>query len=103
MRRDDRLAVEVVYALPLAQDCVAVTLPAGACLREAIECSGLLQRHPAIDLASCRVGIWGRRARLDDPLRDGDRVEIYRPLQIEPKEARRARAAHSKARRGRAA
>jgi hypothetical protein len=96
MRDDDTLAVEVIYALPLTQDCVTLALPAGCRVREAIEGSGLLQRHPSIDLESCRLGVWGRRAKLDDALRDGDRVEIYRPLQVEPKEARRARAADRK-------
>ena len=61
-------------------------------LAEAIETSGLLRKFPEIDLARNRVGIFGRLARSDAPLRDGDRVEIYRPLTVEPKEARRRRA-----------
>ena len=100
MAEADALTVEVVYALPLAQDCTLVKLPPGATLRAAIDRSGLLQRHPAIDLASCRVGIWGRRAELDAPVRDGDRVEVYRPLQVDPKEARRERARRRVLRRG---
>lgn len=86
------LTVEVVFALPLEQDCTVVELPGGASVRDAIAMSGVAARHPAIDLGACRVGIWGRRAGLDDPLRDRDRVEIYRSLQADPKESRRQRA-----------
>lgn len=59
---------------------------------EAIQASGLLHDFPEINLARNRVGIFGRLARSDAPLREGDRVEIYRPLTLEPKEARRRRA-----------
>ena len=86
------LTVEVVFALTLEQDCTVVELPDGATVREAIARSGLAGRHPTIDVGACPVGIWGRHAHLDDLLRDRDRVEIYRPLQVDPKEARRARA-----------
>lgn len=84
--------VEVVYALSLEQDCCPLELPAGACVREAITQSGVLERHPEIDLQAQAVGIWGRRVSLDEPLRDRDRVEIYRPLRCDPKEVRRRRA-----------
>lgn len=87
-----RLSVEVVYALPLHQDCSQVMLPPGARVRDAIEQSGVLDRHPEIDLAQQEVGIWNRRTGLDEPLRDRDRVEIYRPLRADPKEVRRRRA-----------
>ena len=86
------LTVEVVYALPLAQDCTRVTLPAGASVRDAIVSSGVLGRHSEIDLSRQEVGIWNRRASLDAPLRDRDRVKIYRPLTADPKEVRRRRA-----------
>lgn len=92
MARVKSLSVEVVFALTLQQDCTAVVLPEGATLREAIARSGVLARHPQLDLALCRVGVWGRRAALGDRVCDGDRVEIYRPLQADPKEARRERA-----------
>jgi hypothetical protein len=84
------MRIEVVYALPLQQDCTVVECRAGATVREAIENSGILRRHPDIDLT--RIGIWGKRCSLDERLREGDRVELYRPLGADPKEVRRARA-----------
>ena len=93
------MRVEVVYALPLEQDCSSVELPEGATIREAVERSGVLMRHPQIDCTTARVGILGRRSGWDALLRDGDRVEIYRPLQADPKELRRRRAAGSASRR----
>jgi len=86
------MRVEVVYAQPLEQDWQAVELPPEATVAEAIARSDILLRHPEIDLQSARVGIWGRWCTLATGLRDGDRVEIYRPLQADPKEVRRQRA-----------
>jgi len=83
--------VEVVFALPLVQDVTVVQCREGASVREAIEQSAVLMRHPDIDLE--RVGIWGRRCALDDTVRAGDRIELYRPLTADPKEVRRRRAA----------
>lgn len=90
------LQVEVVYALPLEQDCSVVEVPDGARVRDAIERSGALQRHPEIDLERHAVGIWNRRVALDQVLRDRDRVEIYRPLTADPREIRRRRAEAAK-------
>jgi putative ubiquitin-RnfH superfamily antitoxin RatB of RatAB toxin-antitoxin module len=86
------LVVTVAYS-PRAGvvDEVTVRLPDSARLEDALRASGVLERHPDIDLAVQRVGIWGRFQPLDAPLRDRDRVEIYRPLQVDPKEARRQR------------
>lgn len=61
--------------------------------------SGLLEAMPELRLQALEVGIFHRRCALDTPVRDGNRVEIYRPLQIDPKEARRLRAAAQKGRR----
>ena len=88
-----RLAVEVAVARAAAPLLVAVELPAGATVRDAIERSGLLARCPEVDLARCGVGVFGRSRGLDEPVADGDRVEIYRPLPQDPKELRRKRAA----------
>jgi hypothetical protein len=81
------LKVEVVYALPGREDSIVVAVPAGATVREVLEKSGLTS------LARHKVGIFGKVVREDAPVADGDRVEIYRPLAVDPKEARRARAA----------
>lgn len=85
------IAVEVVYCpSPGVIDRVALSLPDGSRLQQAVEASGLPVRH-GLDLATATVGIWGRKELLDAPLRERDRVEIYRPLQCDPKEARRLR------------
>ena len=81
------MKVEVVYALPRRARTVRIELPAGATLRDALESCGL-----EVDPGKQAFGVFGRRARLDQPLADGDRVEIYRALAIDPKEARRRRA-----------
>jgi uncharacterized protein len=93
------MRVTVVYATAEAAFERAVELGDGACLDDAIVASGLLAAEPGIDLTRQRVGIFGRLAERDTPLSDGDRVEVYRPLLVDPKEARRRRAG---VRRGRA-
>ena len=85
------LLVEVAYALPERQVLLELEVEEGTTVRQAIERSGILQRYPGIQLARGRVGIFGRRVELDAPLRYGDRVEIYRPLIADPREARRRR------------
>jgi putative ubiquitin-RnfH superfamily antitoxin RatB of RatAB toxin-antitoxin module len=87
------IRVEVVYALPLAQDCSVVEVEAGATVAQAIERSGVLERHPELKAGTWRAGIWGRRVGFGAALSDRDRVEIYRPLRADPMEARRRRAA----------
>ena len=90
--------VELVYSLPGQQFVVQVEVPEGALVREAIDRSGLLMAHPEIDLGGVnKVGIWNKLAKLDAIVRDGDRVEIYRPLIADPKEVRRQRAEEGKA------
>lgn len=86
------LRVEVVYATAAAQRRYAVDLDEGATVRAALERSGVLRDFPEIDLARERVGVFGRLAALDEPLEDGDRVEILRPLAADPKTARKRRA-----------
>ena len=90
--RKSRVTVEVVYATPVAQVVKVVELPFGATVAQAIGASGLLARFPEIDLSRQAFGIFGTRARANDSVRNGDRVEIYRPLQADPKEMRRQRA-----------
>ena len=86
------IRVEVAYARPGAAIIRRLQLEAGCTLLEAVSVSGLLRDCPEIDLSRDRVGIFGRLARPDTVLRDGDRVEVYRPLTADPKEARRRRA-----------
>lgn len=89
--------VEVAYAPPGEQIVLCVRLSEGARVSDAIQASGILACHPQIDLATASVGIFGRLVRLDTPLRDRDRVEIYRPLVMDAKEGRRRRARERKA------
>jgi putative ubiquitin-RnfH superfamily antitoxin RatB of RatAB toxin-antitoxin module len=87
-----RLAVKVAYSPRAgAVDEAALMVPADAVLLDALRSSGVLERHPEIDLGSARFGIWGQLRALDAALRDGDRIEVYRPLQVDPMEARRLR------------
>ncbi|HVE06361.1 MAG TPA: RnfH family protein [Paraburkholderia sp.] len=85
------LSVEVCYALADRQTLIALELPQGATLRQAIDASGVLQRHPEIDLTKQKVGVFGKVKTLDTALADHDRVEIYRPLIVDPKLARQRR------------
>jgi len=89
----ERIHIEVTYARPERVFCVSLELAAEATVADAIRASGLLEQCPEIDLAKNRVGIFARLCRLEESLADGDRVEIYRPLKVDPKEARRRRAA----------
>ncbi|WP_303785581.1 RnfH family protein [Azovibrio restrictus] len=93
---DTQIAVEVIYALPDRQDLVRLVLPSGSTLQQALEASGLLQKHPEIDLKKNKFGIFSKLSKLDTVLRDRDRVEIYRPLIADPKEVRKQRAAEGK-------
>ncbi|KVF77548.1 RnfH family protein [Burkholderia sp. FL-7-2-10-S1-D7] len=85
------LSIEVCYALPDRQTLIAVSLPEGATARAAIDASGVLALHPEINLAQAKTGVFGKLAPLDAPLADHDRVEIYRPLIVDPKLARQRR------------
>lgn len=90
------LNVEVVYALPAQQTLLRARLAEGATVEDAIRASGVLDAFPEIDLARNKVGIFSKLVKLDEPVRDRDRVEIYRPLIADPKEVRRKRAEEGK-------
>lgn len=97
MDADDTIPVEVAYATPAHQLILSLVIPVGACIEDAIKQSGILQRFPEIEMDhALRVGVFGKLAKLNSPLRAGDRVEIYRPLIADPKEVRRQRAAEGK-------
>ena len=86
------IEVTVAYSpAPRQLHVVELTMPVGSTAAIAISQSGLLARHPTIDLTLQKVGVWGHLCTLDQTLRDQDRVEIYRPLLVDPKEARRQR------------
>jgi hypothetical protein len=85
------LSIEVCYALPNEQALIAVELPEGATLQQALDASGILQRYPRIDLSTQKVGVFGKLKPLDAVLADHDRVEIYRPLLVDPKLSRQRR------------
>ena len=88
--------IEVIYCPQPGQcDCVALDLPEGTNVQDALEASGLCQRH-GLPPGAFEVGIWGRKQPLQALLREHDRVEIYRPLRVDPKEARRQRYKRSK-------
>jgi uncharacterized protein len=85
------IEVEIAYALQDHQLLIAVTVPQGATVLEAIKQSQILHHFPDIDLNKQKVGIFSRFCQLDQIVHAGDRIEIYRPLSIDPKDARRAR------------
>jgi hypothetical protein len=87
------IAIEVAYATSEQQALIALDMLEGVTVEQAIRASGLLARFQEIDGADIKVGIFGSVCKLDQPLKQGDRVEIYRPLRHDPKEARRQRAA----------
>jgi putative ubiquitin-RnfH superfamily antitoxin RatB of RatAB toxin-antitoxin module len=87
----ESIRIEVIYGPAReAADLTALSLAPGSTLEQALHASGVLQRHGLV-LQGLTVGIWGRVQPLGALLRDRDRVEIYRPLQVDPKEARRLR------------
>lgn len=88
----EMITIEVVYALPQAQTVISLTVPVDTTVCAALELSGLLQQYPEIDLTRQSVGIFGEIVTLETKLAAGDRVEIYRPLVVDPKETRRLRA-----------
>jgi len=88
----EEILVEVAYALPDQQVILPVKLSAGTNAEAAIQQSGILAKFPEINLSENKIGIFGKLTQLDTPLRDKDRVEIYRPLIADPKEVRRQRA-----------
>ncbi len=91
------LRVEVAYCpRPGQTDLVALVLPEGATLADALAASGLRERH-GLAAEGLKLGIWGKLREPHTPLRERDRVEVYRALQVDPKEARRQRYAQHKA------
>ncbi|CAA0096874.1 Protein RnfH [Halioglobus japonicus] len=93
------ISVEVAYALPHKQALLKLELSAGATALEAAQQSGITEKFDGVDLENATLGIFGQVVAPGHVLRDGDRVEVYRPLIADPKEVRKARAARAKERR----
>ena len=91
------IKIEVAYALPTEQAIVPLEVEQGTTIEQAIGLSDLLTIYPEIDVGKTnKVGIFGKLSKGGTVLREGDRVEIYRPLIADPKEVRRRRAAEGK-------
>lgn len=90
------MQVEVVFAERDRQELLTLDLPEGSTVADAIKASKLEKQFPAADLFASPVGIWGHIVEMDRVLVAGDRVEIYRPLRVDPREARRQLALHGK-------
>jgi hypothetical protein len=88
------LQVQLCYAAPGLQILMDLQVAQGCTIQQVILQSGLLRQEPTIDLSVCKVGIFGKVKTLETPVRERDRIEIYRPLIADPKQSRRRRAAH---------
>lgn len=93
---DETIEIEVAYAVPERQLIVKVEVPVGTTAIEAARLSGIEEQFPEIDLGKNRLGVFGKLCKPDRPLNAGDRVEIYRPLLVDPRAARRELAAAGK-------
>lgn len=92
MDNTGKVFIEVTYALPEEQVLISLDVEQGTTVEQAVKLSGVLEKFPDIDLTKNKVGIFGKATKVDEVLRDKDRVEIYRPLIADPKESRRKRA-----------
>ena len=99
MSEDSTITVEVAYALPHKQALLEIQVPVGSTVLEAAQRSGVSAKFDGVDLDNAKFGIYGKVVAPTQVLREGDRVEVYRPLVADPKEVRKARAARAKERR----
>ena len=86
------ITIEVAFALPHKQSLLSLEVLEGTRVETAIEKSGILNLYPEIDLQINKIGIWSKNCKLNQVLKAGDRIEIYRPLIADPKEVRKRRA-----------
>ena len=86
------ISIELVFAAPESQVLLELKLPTAATVASAIAASGLAEQYPDFQVFDLPAGIWGRRVSAEEKLKEGDRVEIYRELLIDPMEARRLKA-----------
>lgn len=90
------ISIEVAYALPNNQAIIPLQVEEGTTIEQAIRLSGILETFPDIDLSVNKVGVFSKLGKLNQVLREKDRVEIYRKLIADPKEIRKQRAAQGK-------
>lgn len=90
------ITVQVCYACPNDITLLSLTIRADMPILDAIKVSGLIEQHPDIDLSACKFGVFGKVKSPDAKLHQGDRIEVYRPLTVDPMEARRRRALKQK-------
>ncbi|EKD74836.1 MAG: hypothetical protein ACD_44C00319G0001 [uncultured bacterium] len=88
---EKKIQIEIVYALADKQTLLTLEVSPTSTAKQALEDSGILKIHPEICLDKSPIGIFGKKIKLSDLLKPGDRLEIYRPLQIDPKKARKLR------------
>lgn len=86
------MQVEIVFALPERQVLLTVTVSDGATVADVISASGIARQFPNHDLTAYQVGVWGQPVDRDRLVGDGDRIEVLRPLEMDPREARRLKA-----------
>ena len=96
MSEQDKIGIEVAYALAHEQTLLKAQVPRGATLADGVRLSGILDKYPEIDLEKDKFGIFGKLSKTDTELREQDRIEIYRPLLADPKEVRKRRAEEGK-------
>ena len=88
--------IEVVFALPTTATCLSLEVQPGCTAEQAVIQSGIIEKCPEIDVNALTLGVWNRTVKANYELKDGDRIEIYRPLIADPKDARRKRAEKAK-------
>ena len=93
---EEKIMVEIAYALPDTQVVIPMEVAQGTTIEQAIKLSGVLETFPEIDLDTNKVGVFSKLGKLDQVLREKDRVEIYRKLIADPKQVRKQRAAEGK-------
>jgi len=96
LTKSELIEVEVAYALPERQTLLRLNVPVGTTAEQAVQRSGLLARYPDLDLSANKLGIFAKVVPPQRELREGDRVEIYRPLIADPKAVRQKRAEEGK-------
>ena len=93
---DEQITVEVAYALAHKQKIIPVKVAAGTSARDVVSQSGIARDFPEVDVETADLGLFGKAIKDDYQPEPGERLEIYRPLKADPKDARKARAAKAK-------